>query len=465
MKYMRGLEDFDSKCPAGMEKYFQPRSEMHNIGGPIGVSTGREWQGLVKHCLKGSIEAGHRLNLDHNDGDPMGVAAAQMNVDSGVRISSAGAFLGPAARGRLNNLVVVTGTISKRVVFEGKRAVGVELLAARPIHGQTDEVVRVHARKEIVLTAGTLESPHILLLSGVGPAAELQKHNIEVVKDLPGVGKNVQDHVSFSIEAVIDPSISGQNQLLKDYKALAAARKQYQETRTGPLAVFGASAAVLFARIPELYKSPEFKALPADLQSFLSHPERPSTELWMHGGPLFYQGPLTPKDSLIAIEGLCQNLLSRGSLTLRSDDPRELPLVDPAYCTEPYDWRIAIETVKVQLRLLQSPAMKAILRKPLHGPGERGVDGELILCSPDDEQAIIQFLREELTQGFHSMGSCVMGKEEAEQRVVDARNFKVIGLEGLRVADMAVCPILTNNHPQINAYLIAERCAQLMLGG
>lgn len=460
---MKDLEDFHGECPEGMQKYLQPTAGMHNVGGPIGVGAGAEWQELVKYCLEGAVEAGHRLNTDHNDGDPMGIAVAQMNVDSGVRISSAAAFLGEEARNRLSNLKVVTGTLCNRIVFEGDRAVGVELIPARPIPGQADEVVRVHAEKEIVLTAGALASPQILLLSGVGPAAELKKHNIKVVKDLPGVGRNIQDHCAFSIEAVIDESIPGQNQLLKNPEAFAAAQKEYQETKTGPLAVFGASAAVLFARMPELYTSPEYKALPQDLQTFLAHPERPSTELWLHGGPLFYQGPVSPKDSIIAIEGLCQNLISKGSLSLRSSDPRELPLVDPAYCTEPYDWRIAIETMKIQLRLLQSPTMQAILRKILHGPGEKNADGSVTLCSPDDEEAILRFLKEELTQGFHSMSSCVMGKEEDEACVVNA-DFKVRGLQGLRVADMAVCPILTNNHTQINAYLIAERCGQVMLG-
>lgn len=244
---------------------------------------------------------------------------------------------------------------------------------------------------------------------------------------------------------------------------MTAARKQFEQFRTGPLAVFGASAAVLFAHIPELYKSEEFKALPEDLQSFLSNPNRPSTELWMHGGPLFFAGKVNPGDSVIAIEGLCQNLLSKGSLVLNSSDPRDFPLMDPAYCAEPYDWRIAIETVKVQLRIFETPTIQAILRKPLHGPGQRDEDDRVTLCSPDDEDAIRKWLREELNHGFHAMGSCMMGSESNKERVVDAA-FQIVGLEGLRVADMSVCPALTNNHTQINAYLIAERCAQVMLG-
>jgi choline dehydrogenase-like flavoprotein len=396
--------------------------------------------------------------------DPVGVSVAQMNVDYGARRSSAAAFLGPAARSKLSNLVVVPRTLCKRVIFHGEKAVGVELINAKPTHPtQHQEQVTVKAKHEIILSAGTFQTPQILLLSGVGPAEDLQIHGIPVVHDSPNVGKNVRDHSAFSIEAVIDPSIAGHNQLLRNPEALQAARQEYEQSRTGPLAVFGASAAMVFARIPELYSSKEFNDLPSVTQAFLFKPERPSTELWLHGGPLFYQGPVANNDSVIAIEGLCQNLLSKGSLTLKSADPRELPLIDPAYCEEPYDWSIVIETIKLQLSLAKTPAMRNIIRKPLHGPGRRDTDGTLTLCDEDDEDAIRKFLKQELTQGFHSMGSCVMGSDNNKDRVVDAQ-FKVLGIERLRIADMSVCPILTSNHTQINAYLIAERCSQAILG-
>lgn len=107
--------------------------------------------------------------------------------------------------------------------------------------------------------------------------------------------------------------------------------------------------------------------------------------------------------------------------------------------------------------------MQAIIRKVLHGPGAKQSDGSILLCDPGDEVAIRKFLQETLTQGFHSMSSCVMGREQNTARVVDSE-LKVLGLENVRISDMAVCPILTNNHTQINAYLIGERCAQAILG-
>ena len=462
VEYMKDMEDYHDECPQEMKKYLKAVDGMHHQGGPIGVGAGKVWQPLVEYCIKGAMEAGHALNTDHNDGDPVGIAVAQMNVDEGVRRSSAAAFLPTSARPKLDNLTVITRTICKRIIFEENRVVGVELLPTNPNAPNANTPTTIKANEEMILSAGTFETPHILLLSGVGPSSELSKYNIPVIQDHPNVGRNIRDHSAFSIELVIDPSISGHNQLLRNPEAFEAARREYDDTHSGPLAVFGASAAVLFARIPDLYTSDEFHSLSEEAQTYLSHKDRPSTELWLHGGPLFYSGDVGPNDSILAIEGLCQNLQSKGNLVLKSSDPRQLPLIDPAYCSEPYDWRIAVETMKLQLRLARTPTLSGIIRKPLHGPGNKQADGSVELCEEDDESAIREFLTETLTQGFHSMGSCVMGSEENKERVVDA-NFKVLGVEGLRLADMSVCPILTNNHTQINAYLIAERCAEVIL--
>ena len=273
----------------------------------------------------------------------------------------------------------------------------------------------------------------------------------------------MQDYSAVPIELLIDTSIAGHNQLLRNPEALASARKEYDTHQTGPLAIFGASEAVLFARLPELYASSEFQSLSSESQTHLSNSSRPSTEIWFHSGPIFYRDPLDDDDRVLATVGLCQNNLSKGSVRLESSDPRRYPLIDPGYCTEPYDWRIAIETVKLQLRIFKTPALQLIIRKPLLGPGNLDAAGNLTLCAQDDEEAIRTFLAETLDHGYHAMSTCVMGGEENKERVVDPQ-FRVVGLEGLRVADMSVCPILTNNHTQINAYLIAERCAQSILG-
>ncbi|MCJ1369081.1 hypothetical protein MMC20_000289 [Loxospora ochrophaea] len=418
-----------------------------------------EWQPLIKHCLVAGEEVGHSINPDHNSGDAEGLAVAQFNVGEGARTTSVTAFLHPGARSKLGNLTVVTRALGARILFEGKKAVGMELI---PATGDvSSSQISVFASKEVILTAGTFASPQLLLLSGVGPANDLARMGIPLVHDLPAVGQNMQDHSAVACEIVIDKSIAGHNQLLNDPDALNAAHKQYKESKTGPLAMFGASAAVIFPHLPSLYTTRAFHDLPASTQEFLTAPGRPSTEIWTHGGPLFYQGPCPPDASVLCLEGLCQNNLSRGTVKLASRNPRDLPIIDPKYLSHPFDLHIALETLKELLKLANSPALSRITESILHGP--RNPNDKTKLASSSDEDILEAFIRETMVMGFHAMSTCVMGSPEQKDKVV-GNDFRVDGIEGLRVADLSVCPILTTNHTQINAYLIGERCADLVLG-
>lgn len=425
----------------------------------MAVGYNKVWQPIIKHCLIGAEQVGHVVNPDNNDGNAEGLAIAQFNTDNGVRRTSATAFLHPEARSRLDNLTIITDTLCSKVLFEGKRAVGVELLSATD---QSSPLTRVRTAREVILCAGAFASPQILLLSGVGPKEDLAQQGVPCVHNLPAVGQNIQDHTALACEFIIDKSIAGHNQLLNDATALEAAREEYEKSQTGPLAMFGASAIVLFPRLAGLFATQEFANLPAETRRFLKTEGLPSTEIWMHGGPLFYLGPCPPDASVLCVEGLCQNNQSRGKLTLASTNPRDLPRIDPAYLAHPYDLRIAVETLREIIKVAESPAISSIRVSTLHGP--RSPMDESVLASADgrDDAILEKFVKETLTQGFHSMSTCVMGRAGEENRVVGS-DFKVVDVEGLRVADMSVCPILTTNHTQINAYLIGERCADLVL--
>ena len=425
---------------------------------PIAVGYGKNWQPLIKYCLLGAQEAGHIVNADHNDGDPVGVSVAQFSVDNGVRRTSATAFLPPEARLRWKNLSIVTRTMCTRVLFEGKKAIGVELVPMK--ENSSENPTMVHARKDIVLTAGCFQSPQLLLLSGIGPAKHLQSLGIPLVQDLPAVGQNLRDHSSLGCEFIIEPTIVGHNQLMANPTALAAARLEYDSLKTGPLAMYGASASVIFPKLPGVFASEEFEALPRETKNFLTAKARPTTEIWLHGGPLFYQGPVPADASVISMEALLQNCQSRGSLTLASKNPRDLPLVDPAYLTHPYDVRVAVETVKEVIKLANTPTFSSIIKSVLYAPRSPADDTKL--ASADDEAVITKWVKDTLNQGFHAMSACVMGKPDEPNKVVN-NDFKVVGVEGLRVADLSVCRLLTTNHTQVNAYLIGQRCADLLL--
>lgn len=182
----------------------------------------------------------------------------------------------------------------------------------------------------------------------------------------------------------------------------------------------------------------------------------------MHSGPLFYTGPCPPEASVLVLEGLCQNNLSRGFLGLKSSNARDFPDIDPNYLSHPFDARIAVETLREILRLASMPAFENIIEKVLLGPRSREEPDKLASWTGLDDGVLEDFVRETLTQGFHSMSTCVMGKD-GDQNCVVGSDFRVKGVKGLRVADMSVCPILTSNHTQVNAYLIGERCAELVL--
>lgn len=424
------------------------------------VGYGVEWQPMIEYCMQAGQEAGHQINLDNNDGDPLGISIAQFNVDNGARVTSATAFLGRDTRLKLGNLLIVTKTFVSRLVATGDAITGVELLSS--VSNVRESPIFVGANKEVILTAGCFQTPQLLLLSGIGPAEHLNELEIPLVKNIPAVGQNIQDHSAFACEFIIKPSIPGHNQLLNDPPALEKAVSEYNATKTGPLVMFGASASIIFPKLPKLFESEDFAALSHETKIFLEKATRPSTEIWMHSGPLFYTGPCPPDASVLVIEGLCQSNLSRGSLKLRSRDPRELPEIDPGYLSHPFDVRIAVETLREIVKMAQTPTFSSIIESLLLGPRSPLNSSKLASISGQDDAVLEAFIRDTLTQGFHSMSTCVMGKDGNANRVV-GRDFKVDGIKALRIADMSVCPILTSNHTQINAYLIGERCAEFIL--
>jgi choline dehydrogenase-like flavoprotein len=410
--------------------------------------------------MSACTERGHSINLDNNDGDMLGVGIGQFNVGDGARASSATVFLNPLSRKSLKNLTVATGHMVSRLLSKDQRITALEILSAIP--NELDEPITIHAAKETILTAGCFHSPQLLLLSGIGPAADLKSLGIPVVQDLPAVGQNLQDHSAFACEFIVKPTIFGHNQLLNDAGLLQKAAEDYRSTKSGPLAMFGASAAILFPKLQRIISSKEAASLPQEQQTFLTASRRPSTEIWMHSGPYFYTGPCPPDASVLVLEGLCQNTLSRGSMRLRSSNPRDLPIVDPNYMSHPYDMRVATETLREMLHLANTTALSSIIESILFAPRARSDESRVASPSGEDDDLLEEFIRETLTQGFHAMSTCVMGKKEDSNKVVGT-DFRVTRIDKLRIADMSVCPILTTNHTQVNAYLIGERCAEILI--
>lgn len=246
------------------------------------------------------------------------------------------------------------------------------------------------------------------------------------------------DHSIITCEYKVNNSIPAHNQLFLKPKLLAEAEAQYAKDHTGPLAMYGSSGTLTFPRIQRLFESKEFSDLSDKERSSLMEPTRPSAEIWLGSGPSVYRDD-RPDQSYMTHELLLQNNLSKGTVMIRSKDPRESLIVHPNFMAHPFDRRIAIETVRMALKIARTKAYQGTIERMVHGPDIEFATADLDTIS---DEVILSFVRENLDQGYHSVSTCRMGKTSDREAVVDSR-FQVIGMKNLRVADLSVCPILT----------------------
>lgn len=443
---MKAMEDFDPKTPLGYEHLVQVDPSNHGVGGPIKLGFGHEMTPGVPTFVKACQEIGINICHDINSGNPVGVGLAQTNTRDGIRSYAANAYLDNDFRARHPNLTIRTNSTVRRLVFEGRRVAGV---VVSHLDGDGEEAT-ILCKEQVVLCGGTIASPQILLSSGIGPKDELTELGIDVVHDAPGVGRGMMDHSILTLEyRVTDPAID-HRRLFDNRALLEAAEAQYQRDRTGRLSVFGTSGAVAFPKIERLQESSEFADLSQGIKEYLMHPERPSAEIWLGSGYAAYQGPVEAGQAFATHELLLQNNLSRGFVKLVRSEAGLRVVIDPGYLSHPCDRRIAIETIRTTLVLSRTKAYDGVIEEVVHGPNN------------DDDESILDFVKKNLGQGFHSVGTCRMGTDPDPSNVVDT-DFNVKGVEGLKVADLSVCPILTCNHTQINAYLIGARCAESLI--
>jgi choline dehydrogenase len=392
----------------------------HGRGGPLNVADHRFRHPLSEMFVAAAESAGVPANADFNGAVQDGCGFYQLTQKDGLRWSTASAFLRPAlAR---PNLTVITGALTCRVRFEGRRAVGVEYLR----QGQS---ASARAAREVILSGGAINSPHLLLLSGVGPADELRAAGVEVVADLPGVGRNLQDHLGTFVRQEITAPVS-----LYDAppELLAAAQAEYEATRQG---VFTSNIAEAGA-----FLTTDGGAVP-NLQGFflpycLTESPVEAPQPYCHG---------------ISVAFYVTRPASRGRITLASTDPLDQPLIDPAYLSAPTDLPQFVAGIREVRRIFRTEPLAALLGREL-GPGEEA----------QSDEAIAAYVRDRASGTiFHPVGTCKMGVDE--QAVVDPA-LRVRGLEGLRVVDASIMPTLIGGNTNAPTIMIAEKAAAAILG-
>jgi choline dehydrogenase len=358
------------------------------------VATPEPVDPLWEACFEAAVEAGHRFNPDGNSGDAGGTSWSEVNVVDGRRQSAADAYLVPV-RGR-RNLTITTDAHAERLLIDGATCVGVEY---RTANGTRTAL----AGREVVLAAGAIGSPQLLLLSGIGPADDLTALGIDVAADLPGVGANLQDHpkaqVSYRAQHPVMPT--------------TYARKPLVLTRTDP-------------------------AGPLDLQLIF-------VEFALH--PRFVPGAEAGYSILFSL----MTPASRGSVRLASADPSDSPIIDPRYLEDPSDVTRMVAGLRLAREIGEAVALKPLREEELFpGPGLR----------TDDQ--LHEYIGKTLTTYFHPVGTCRIGTDGAS--VVDP-DLRVHGIAGLRVADASVMPSLISGNTNAAVLAIAERAAHLLTTG
>ncbi|BCH23924.1 choline dehydrogenase [Mesorhizobium sp. L-8-10] len=421
---------YDEVLPAfrRSEGHIQRKDGYHGSEGELTVCRARSTNPLHDVFAQAGSEAGYRLNDDFNGEDQEGFGKFDFTIRKGKRWSTSYAFLRPVLS--RPNLTVETRALTRRILIENGRAVGVEFQ-------QGGAVRSVRATREVVVCAGTVNSPQLLMLSGIGPADELAGHGISTVADLPGVGKNLQDHVDCVMVYECTKPVT----LYSDLRADRLIWSIIEGT------LFGRGVATTFP-----YEAGAFLKSRADLVA---------PDIQVHFMPalektanLHFPNPFRKKVAVEANHGFTLrvgpvNPESRGEITLRSADPSQAPKIQANYLETEFDRRTMIAGIRMTREVIGQKAFDPYRGKELAPGPERMSDAELV-----------EWLRATAMTTFHPVGTCKMGNDP--MAVVDTR-LKVRGVEGLRVADASIMPIISSGNTNAPAIMIGERAADFIL--
>ena len=397
-----------------------PAGEFHGAGGPQNIAELRSPSPVNQMFLQACAMNGVPYNADYNGAEQFGAFMYQVFHKNGERHSAAKAYITPHLS--RTNLVVKTNTATAKILFEGKRAVGVNIVE----DGQTRAL---RARKEVILSAGAFGSPHLLMVSGVGPAAELQRHGIPVVHALEGVGKNLQDHIDHvqtwrtpSSSATFGVSATG---AVKVTQAIAEWRKKRTGLVTSTYAESGAF----------LRSSADVEAPDLQLVFVVGIVDDHSRKMHLGHGLSCHVDVIRPH--------------SRGSVTLASADPHAAPVIDPNFLGDERDLHLLVKGVQMQQAIVESKPFDPIRGKMLYPVNQ------------DDPDAIAADIRNRADTQYHPVGTCKMGPASDSMAVVDAQ-LRVHGIQGLRVVDASIMPTVCSGNTNAPTIMIGEKAADLI---
>jgi choline dehydrogenase len=408
LPYFRKAEDNERRA-----------DEFHGADGPLSVSDLRDRHPLAEAYVEAAVQCGYPRNDDFNGAAQEGAGYYQTTMRNGVRSSTAGGYLKWAQRRA--NLKVVSNALATRILFDGRRATGIEYLV-----GNRKSSAR--ANVEVIVASGAFNSPQLLQLSGVGPASLLRSHGISVIGDVPGVGDDLNDHFSGRIILRCKEPIT-LNDAVRNWSGKLSHGLHYILTRRGYLAIPAVSAACFL------------RALPSS-----GTPDSQCSISLFSAGTI--GGELHP---FPGVTGNCVLLRpeSRGYVRIKSADPRQAPAIHPNYLATQKDRETIVAGVAAMRRIFQAPAMACHIAEEIE-PGKQ--------CDSDD--GLLDFIRRRGSTTYHPVGTCRMGQDQ--NAVVDER-LRVRGFAGLRVIDASIMPAVVSGNTNAATIMIGEKGADMIL--
>jgi choline dehydrogenase len=389
--------------------------EHHGTGGPLNVADLRCVNPLTRAFLDASVQAGLERNGDINGSAQEGVGLTQVTQKRGKRHSAATAYLKPVRK--RPNLTVMTKSHVRRICLDGKRATGVEYV----VEGATRQAA---ASREVILSGGTVNSPQLLLLSGIGPASQLASLGIEVIHDLPGVGENLQDHLLIGAQYACAQPVS------------LASAESLRNIATFLLRGAGPLTSCI-----------------AEAHGFVTiRPCEPAPDMQLIFAPNYFHqhGFGNPPGHGFAIGVVALFPQSRGRITLLSPDPAQPPAIDPGYLSDAADLELLVEGLRLARRIAGMPALAAYRQEEIF-PGERA----------RSDVDLAGYVREHCETLYHPVGTCGMGPTPEQLAVVDGR-LRVHGIQGLRIVDASIMPMIVRGNTNAPTIMIAEKAADMI---
>ncbi|MFC4625555.1 GMC family oxidoreductase [Daeguia caeni] len=433
--YVRGQrEDYDRWAQLGnkgwswvdvepiftsLETFHRPNASGRGTQGELQVSDPRIRRRICEKWIEAARANGYPYNPDYNGETQEGVGHFQLTMLNGRRCSSAAAFL-HGIRNR-QNLTIETNSHVLRILIKDQRAVGVEV---RRSDGSTSTI---HARQEVILCAGAIGSPQILMLSGIGPAEHLMNHGIQVHRHSPHVGRNLQDHLQARIVFECnEPTLNDEVRSVLKKLAMGA---EYAMFRTGPMTM---AASLVFGFMK-------------------TRPELATPDIQFHIQPWSADSPGEGVHPFSAFtQSVCQlRPESRGTVTLRSTNPLDAPVIHPNYLATQTDQQTLLAGIRIAHRIAQTEPLKSTIIREVRPVADKNNDEELL-----------DWARNNSTTIYHPTGTCRMGVDE--WAVVDER-LRVRGIEGLRVADCSIMPEIVSGNTNAPAIMIGAKLAQMVL--